>query len=203
MTSWTTPRTYTIGEKITKAILDTHVRDNENHLKEQVANRFLAIQDSIPPLSGLQSAAVQLIESSGAGTNKPVIFEMLCDATTDEGRMWVFRCDRAIVSTSLVIDYYMKSANVSAKVKFSAQLAALSAGDASATAKVFASANTSNPTVPDAAGTVASSTVTMTNADSIAEGDWVCLVVQRVPSDTTNDTASGDVAIVGLKLQYA
>ena len=36
MTDWTTPRTYVIGETITKSILDTHIRDNENYLKEQV-----------------------------------------------------------------------------------------------------------------------------------------------------------------------
>lgn len=30
--AWTSPRTYTAGELITKAILDTHVRDNLNAL---------------------------------------------------------------------------------------------------------------------------------------------------------------------------
>lgn len=35
MTTWTNPRTWTIGELVTKAIMDTHVRDNLLHLKEQ------------------------------------------------------------------------------------------------------------------------------------------------------------------------
>lgn len=35
MTDWTDPRTWLIGEKVTKAIMDTHVRDNLKHLKEQ------------------------------------------------------------------------------------------------------------------------------------------------------------------------
>ncbi len=36
MTSWVAPRTYTTGEILTKSILDTHVRDNELHLFEQI-----------------------------------------------------------------------------------------------------------------------------------------------------------------------
>ena len=35
MTIWTDPRTWNIGELVTKAIMDTHVRDNLKHLKEQ------------------------------------------------------------------------------------------------------------------------------------------------------------------------
>jgi hypothetical protein len=31
--SWSTPRTWTIGEFVTKAILDTHIRDNMNALR--------------------------------------------------------------------------------------------------------------------------------------------------------------------------
>lgn len=34
--SWTTPRTWTTGELVTKAILDTHVRDNLDYLKTQI-----------------------------------------------------------------------------------------------------------------------------------------------------------------------
>lgn len=31
--SWTTPRTWNVGELVTKAIMDTHVRDNLSYLK--------------------------------------------------------------------------------------------------------------------------------------------------------------------------
>jgi hypothetical protein len=34
MTIWTNPRTWNIGELVTKVIMDTHVRDNLLHLKE-------------------------------------------------------------------------------------------------------------------------------------------------------------------------
>lgn len=36
MTDWTNPRTWTVGEKVTKAIMDLHIRDNLNHLKESI-----------------------------------------------------------------------------------------------------------------------------------------------------------------------
>jgi hypothetical protein len=36
MTAWTTPRTYTANEVLTKTIMDTHVRDNLNYLFEQI-----------------------------------------------------------------------------------------------------------------------------------------------------------------------
>lgn len=35
MTDWTNPRTWSIGELVTKAIMDTHIRDNLIYLKEQ------------------------------------------------------------------------------------------------------------------------------------------------------------------------
>lgn len=36
MTSWTNPRTWNIGELVTKAMMDTHIRDNFNYIKEQL-----------------------------------------------------------------------------------------------------------------------------------------------------------------------
>ena len=33
--AWTAPRTWTTGELVTKAIMDTHIRDNENYLKTE------------------------------------------------------------------------------------------------------------------------------------------------------------------------
>lgn len=202
MTAWTTPRTWTIGETVTKSIMDTHVRDNLNYLYEQIPYTILQVQNSIPPLSGITAAALQLIESSGAGTAKPVLYELLFDSATTEGRMWVFRATETIGTVTLNIGYHMKSANVSKAVVLSAQLAAISSGDASSTAKVFASANTATVTVPDAAGTRGEATITMTNADSVAKGDWVCLYLQRTGGNA-GDTASGDMAVTDVEFIYA
>ena len=43
--AWTTPRTYTTNEVISKAILDTHVRDNLNETAPaKVANQYELIE---------------------------------------------------------------------------------------------------------------------------------------------------------------
>jgi hypothetical protein len=41
MTSWTSPRTWTTSELATASMLNTHVRDNELHLKEQVTSALI------------------------------------------------------------------------------------------------------------------------------------------------------------------
>jgi len=40
MTAWTPPRTWTIGELVTKAIMDTYIRDNQLHLDETKAEKI-------------------------------------------------------------------------------------------------------------------------------------------------------------------
>jgi hypothetical protein len=157
------------------------------------------ILNSIPPLSGLQSAAFSIVESSGAGTVKPVIPILSFDASTDEGRMWVFRMP-LVTSGSLYVHHkgYMAGANTSKTVCISVQIAALSATDVSATAKVFAGANIKTTTVPNAAGTMWEDSVTLTNADSIAVGDWVCMAVFR---DVSEDDAAGDYNMTEISLQ--
>ncbi len=156
-----------------------------------------------PPLSGYTAAAIDLIESSGAGTAKPILPRILFDDTTDEARIFTFRLNWTPSSApSLKIKYYMVGANTAKKVVFAARVAAVTAGDTSVTAKVFGSENTVNPTVPNAAGTTAETTVTLTNADSIAKGDWVNIIIYRKPSDTTNDTAVGDCAVLDVEFDY-
>ena len=41
--AWTSPRTWNVGELVTKLIMDTHIRDNLNYLKEQLDTRLKAI----------------------------------------------------------------------------------------------------------------------------------------------------------------
>ncbi len=141
------------------------------------------------------------MQSSGAGTAKPVIYRILLDKDTDEGRMWIFRVPDVYVSTPVVkIMYYSTGANTSKTCAFNVQVACVSDTDASFTAKVFAATNESVTTVPDAAGTMDVASVTLTNADSMAAGDWCCLVLWR---DVSNDDAANDIAVVGATLTYA
>jgi hypothetical protein len=156
---------------------------------------------AIPPLSGLQSAGLDVVESSGAGTAKPIIYRLLFDTNTAEGRMWIFRVPDTFVSSPVLnILYYSTGANVSKTYAPNVQVACVSNGDANMTSKVFATTNQTVVTVPDAAGTLAAASVTITNADSMAAGDWCCLCLWR---DVSNDNAANDIAVVGLVLTYS
>ncbi len=163
---------------------------------------LLNVQDGLPPLSGISGAALELVESSGAGTLKPVMYQARFDAAAKEGRMWVFRMPRNYSgSPVLKLAYRMASANSSKAVVLTAALAAVSDGDASMNAKVFASENTATVSVPDTANTQDEASITLTNADSLAAGDWVCLVVCR-DGAAGGDSASGDLILTGVEVQY-
>ena len=84
--------------------------DNFNALNSYFRQE-LPIAGGIAPLSGIQAASLSLVESSGAGTAKPVIYMLSFDAATDEGRMWIFRMPRGFgVTAKLVGSYKMASA---------------------------------------------------------------------------------------------
>ncbi len=156
------------------------------------------INTSFPALSGLQAAGYSVIESSGAGTIKPIIPILSFDDTTDEGRIWIFRMP-LITSGSLYLYHagYMAGANTTKTVKIAAQLAAIGSGDASVAAKVFAAVNSQSKAVPDAAGTYFQDSFVLTNADSITVGDWACLAVFR---DVSEDDAVGDYNMTAINL---
>ena len=157
--------------------------------------------EAIAPLSGLQAAALDLVESSGAGTIKPIIYRMLFDKTTDEGRMWIFRIPDTYVSTPVLkIQYYMTGANTTKKINWNVQVACVTDGDASMTAKVFAATNAADVTVPDAAGTLDVASVSIANADNMTAGDWCCLLLW---DDASGGTVGQDAAVVGVVLTYS
>lgn len=164
--------------------------------------KTLPILSSLPPFSGRNAAALQVIESSGAGTGKPLMAELLFDAATIEARQWCFEATSAVVTPVLRIGFRMASANVSKNVVLAASLAAVSAGDASVSAKVFGTVNSVTIAVPDAANTQAVATITLTNADSLAQNDLVTLELYR---DATNaaDDASGDLIINYVRFEWS
>lgn len=173
--------------------------DNFNALNS-FFRQELPIAGGIAPLSGINAAALSLVESSGAGTAKPVIYQLSLDDTTDEGRMWVFRMPRGFGVTSTVKgSYYMAGANTDDDAVLVAQLAAVSSGDTSRTAKVFDSTNSTTERVPDAAGTEADFSITLTNDDSLTADDWVCIVLYL---DASESTHAGDLNLTTLAVDF-
>ena len=57
--------------------------------------------------------------------------------------------------------------------------------------------------VPATQGYIDEFTITLTNKDSIAAGDYVRIKLMRDADDATNDTAVGDAWILGVELREA
>ena len=137
------------------------------------------------------------------GQNRPYL---AFDATTDE------TCDFAGIapqgltgSLTAVITYRMTSATTGS-VRWQAALEAVTAGDALDTdaASSFDTANSAGDTVPATAGYVKQVSITLTNADSIAAGDYFRLSVNRDADGTSGtDDATGDAEVLAVELRDA
>ena len=126
------------------------------------------------------------------------------DAGTDETAYWSFIAPQGITGTiTCVVTYAMASAT-SGAVYWQAALEAITAGDAtdSDATTSFDTANSGNGTVPATAGYIQQISITMTNADSIAAGDYVRLSVNR-DADNASDTATGDAYLLCVELRDA
>ena len=86
----------------------------------------LSIDASKAPMSGVTAAAQQQIESSGAGTQKPVITELLFVTGTNNGRIWEFQLPRVAGTLKLKVFYRMSTSSGSKSLKLDAFLAAMS-----------------------------------------------------------------------------
>lgn len=95
------------------------------------------------------------------------------------------------------IHYIMASAT-SGKVDFEVSVEAFTAADAVDldAGESFDTLNAANQTVPGTAGYLGVATVTLTNKDSVAAGDYVRLKIERDADDATDDTASGDARLL-------
>jgi hypothetical protein len=162
----------------------------------------LAALAALPPLSGVAAAALEYGESSGAAVDglKPILPMLSFAEATDNARLWVDELRGAPGTMTLKVRYKMGSANTSKDVKFLAHIAAVSDGDASVSAKVFDTANNVTVSVPDAADVDDETTITLTNDDSIAKGDWFCLSLKRDTS--VADNATGVCRVLSVELQY-
>ena len=192
MANWTDPRTWTVGELVTKSIMDVFIRDNQNFLYEQLSANILDVRNANIPLSGFTAASLEQVETSAAETYKPSYHQLRFDASTDEARMWAFRSwfDTDGI-TGMKVNYSMDTDNTSASVVLRVNIAAISDGDSSITAKSFDTDNDTTVSVPDSENELDTATLTISNWDSVASGDEVIVMVTRVGT-SSDDDATGD-----------
>lgn len=64
----------------------------------------------------------------------------------------------------------------------------------------FGTVNAANEAVPGTAGNHSTLTITLSNKDSVASGDLVRFKLERDADDGTNDTATGDLHILSVRI---
>ncbi len=87
-------------------------------------------------------------------------------------------------------------------VAWDVRISATSDGDTQdVDAQDFGAANVGTATVPGTAGYLDEVSVTLTNADSVAAGDFVVVRLARAVADAA-DTATGDAELLAVSLTY-
>lgn len=200
--TFTTQSTVSFGDTWSATQHNAGLINNMIHLNTALHVPLFPNSSGIAPASGLQAAAYSVVQSSGAGTVKPEYPILAFDASTDEGRIWNFMLPRGYGSTITIAgSFYMASAT-SGNVVLAAQLAMISDTDASVSAKVFATENSSTVAVPGAAGTAKVFSITMSNADSAAAQDYGMVAFRR-DADNASDTATGDMNLLRADLFFS
>ena len=126
------------------------------------------------------------------------------DAATDWSAYWTDIAPQGLTGTITVVITYMMASATSGAVRFQAQLEAVTDNDAldlDATTS-FDTANSAGETVPGTAGYISQLSITMTNADSIAAGDYFRLSVNRDADGTSGtDDAAGECYVLLVELR--
>jgi hypothetical protein len=126
------------------------------------------------------------------------------DAATDETAYWTGIAPAGLSGTITVVVHYIMASATSGAVYFQASLEAITPADAVDldAGTSFDTANSGNGTVPGTVGYEQAISITMTNADSIAAGDYFRLALNR-DADNASDTAAGDCYVLGVEVRDA
>jgi hypothetical protein len=145
--------------------------------------------------------AMQRVKSSATAPGIYVI-QLAFDASTEEWCTWQFRMPADYASAPVAIVSFKMASATSGGVVWDVRVSATTTGDSQdVDAQDFGSANTATGTAPGTAGYLLDTSVTLTNADSVAAGDFVVLRVARAAADGS-DTATGDAELVSVAVTY-
>lgn len=125
------------------------------------------------------------------------------DTTTAETCYWTFVAPQGLTGALTAIVTYRAASATSGTAAFSVALECITDGDSTDTdaGSSFDTANSpSTVTVPGTAGYIDQYSVTLTNADSIAAGDYCRLSLAR---NVASDSASGDLQVLAVEIREA
>lgn len=128
------------------------------------------------------------------------------DDTTDETAVFRGVLPRAYAGGGLTVYvHYSMTSDITNKVRWEASFERIGDGQQDIDSDGFASAQGVNvAAVPGTAGHVDIVTIGFTDGaqmDSVAAGEGFRLKLQRKPSDTTNDTATGDAELWAVEIK--
>lgn len=126
------------------------------------------------------------------------------DAGTDETCYWTGIAPVGLSGAITVVVHYIMASATTGALYFQGALEAITPGDAVDldAGTSFDTANSGNGNVPATAGYEQSISITMTNADSLAAGDYFRLRLNR-DADNASDTATGDAYVLAVELRDA
>ena len=158
-----------------------------------------------PESAGFPTSAFAALTQIGTGTYARLVLAF--DGATDEDAFWTFVAPQGLSGAlSAVISYCMASA-VTGTVRFEAKIEATTPGDTDDldAAAHFGTTNSNGGTVPaTTAGKMGQIEVTLTNADSIAAGDYCRLNIHRDADGTTGtDDVTTDLYVLAVELREA
>jgi len=136
------------------------------------------------------------------GTNFPV-YALAFDATTSEAAWFQFPLLN-YGSGNITLDvYWYSDTETTHAVVWSTKIGAITPGDATdMETKAFASAQQATGSIPSQNQGLVKTTITISNLDSCAAGDWMVLELDRLPADAS-DTSTSDALCVMLVLTYS
>jgi len=127
---------------------------------------------------------------------------LLFDDTTVEHAVWQFRMPDDYGGNLVAKIQYAMASATSGKVYFEVSVMAVSGGDAQdLDADSYDAANAANATVPGTAGYPGELTITLTNDDDVAAGDYVRIKLEDVRSGNP-DKATDDCEVRNVVLEY-
>ena len=130
-------------------------------------------------------------------------WRLLFDATTDEAAVWQFRIPQNYSSGLTAKIQYSMASGTANEVEFEVGVMAVTDGDtADVGTDSIDTLNVGSATVPGTVGYLDEISITLTNADSVAAGDYVVIYLSTDADDAANDDATGDREVVNFSIEY-
>lgn len=164
---------------------------------------YLGPGSAVFPDGSASNLAPQLSRvKSSAAAPTPYFYQLLFSGTQLEQCVWDFVVPDNYDSAPVLLIQYKMAAATTGNVVLDARLAAVTPGESTdVDAKGFGAANGLTDAVPGTAGYLKEASLTLTNADSLAAGDFAILYLARDGANGS-DTAPGDMEVVSVTLSY-